>query len=102
LTPLSVSLSLVDWALAARIDEVYPGMPLEYANSVLEGVLGAEEILGSGVLRFETAAHGIVSSSRRMFRQLALDLVHLLSYKVESLSEEELTTLFSTPSESRL
>jgi len=85
----------VDWSLAASIDEVYAGMPLEYADSVLDGVVGAEEILGSGVLRFESAAHGVVGSSPRIFRQLARDVVRLLSYKVESLSEEELTILFS-------
>ncbi len=87
--------SEIDWSLASSIDKVCAGLPVEYADSVLDGVVNAGEILGSGVLLFNCAAHGAVGSSPHMFRQLALFVVRLIASVGESLSEEELAALVS-------
>ncbi len=85
----------VEWSLAAKVDKIYAGLTSEYAPSVLDGALRVAETLGSGVLRFECAAHGVVGSSPKIFRQLATISVELLTARAESLSEEELTALIS-------
>lgn len=76
----------VEWSLAAKVDKIYVGLTCEYAPSVLDGALRAAETLGSGVLRFECAAHGAVGSSPKIFRQLATLAVQLLTVRAESLS----------------
>jgi hypothetical protein len=83
----------VDWSLAASVDEVCAGLPLEYSESVIEGALSAADILGSGILCFEGGAHGAVGSSKRIFRHLATTAVRILACPFESVSEENLTAL---------
>lgn len=85
----------VNWSLAAGIDRVMVGLPGEYASRILDGAVGAGEILGSGVLSFNCAAHGEIGSSPRIFRQLASIVVRLLASQEEALSEEELVALVS-------
>lgn len=87
----------LDWSLASSIDKVCAGLPVEYADSVFDGVIHAGKILGSGVLFFNCAAHGEIGSSPQMFRQLALKVVRLIASASvrESLSEEELAELLS-------
>ncbi|MEC4894250.1 MAG: hypothetical protein SAL07_13795 [Oscillatoria sp. PMC 1051.18] len=86
----------LEWALAAKIDRVYPGLPLEYATSVLEGVVGAEKLLPGGLLEFNCAAHGVFGSSPHIFRQLTHTLVQLLACpEIESWSSEKLTEVVS-------
>jgi hypothetical protein len=83
----------VDWSLAASVDEVCAGLPLEYSESVIEGALSAADILGSGILCFEGGAHGAVGSSKRIFRHLATSAVRILACPFESVSEDNLTAL---------
>ncbi len=82
----------VDWSLASHIDDVRVGLPRQYAESVFDGAAGTHEIrgLGSGVLRFDRAAHGRVGSASIVFRQIAGSLVRLLAAGAESISVEEL------------
>lgn len=87
--------SEVNWSLASSIDKVYSGLPSEYVDSVLDGLTSAGEILGAGELLLNCAAHGVVGSSPRVFRQLALTLVSLIASQGESVSEEELAVLVS-------
>lgn len=82
-------------SLASNFDTVYRGLPVEYADSVLSGIVDAGEILGSGLLLCNCAAHSPVGSSPRLFRQLALIWVRLIASQTESVSEEELTRLVS-------
>ncbi|MCT7961005.1 hypothetical protein NG791_09990 [Laspinema sp. D1] len=82
-------------SLASKFDTVYRGLPGEYADSVLDGIVDAGEILGSGLLLCNCAAHSPVGSSPWMFRQLALIWVRLIASQTESVSEEELTRLVS-------
>jgi hypothetical protein len=83
---------LVASALTGRMDEVHIGLPQEYAGAVLEGAVNTEEIhlLGPGILRFNHAAHGEVSSAQVIFRRLARTVVRLLCLDTEAVSEEEL------------
>ena len=83
----------VDWSLAASVDEVYAGIPLEYSESVIEGALSASDILGSGILCFEGGAHGALGSSNRIFRHLATTAVRILVCPLDSISEENLTAI---------
>ncbi len=85
----------IEWSLASSMDKVCSGLPVEYADRVFDGVVSAGEILGSGVLLINCAAHGAVGSSPRMFQQLALKLVRLIASQGESVSEEELAVLVS-------
>lgn len=87
----------IDWSLASSIDKVCAGLPVEYADSVLDGVIHSGKILGSGVLFFNCAAHGEIGSSPQMFRQLALRVVRLIASASmrKSFSEEELAELLS-------
>lgn len=93
----------IDWSLASSIDKVCAGLPVEYADSVFDGVVHAGEILGSGVLFFNCAAHGEIGSSPQMFRQLALKVVRLIAAASvkESLSEKELISLLATDENER-
>ncbi|OCR02198.1 hypothetical protein BCD67_06160 [Oscillatoriales cyanobacterium USR001] len=87
----------VDWSLAASVDEVCAGIPLEYSESIIEGALSAGgDILGSGILCFEGGAHGALSSSNRIFRHLATTAVRILACPFESVSEENLTALVAS------
>jgi len=52
----------LDWLLASRLDRTYMGLPSEYCHSALSGALSAAEILGSGLLHINCAAHGKVLS----------------------------------------
>ncbi|MCT7994827.1 hypothetical protein [Laspinema olomoucense] len=78
-------------SLASNLDTVYRGLPVEYADSVFNGIGDAGEILGSGILFCNCAAHSPVGSSPRMFRQIALILVRLIASQTASVSEEEFT-----------
>jgi hypothetical protein len=83
---------LVASALTGRLDAVHIGLPEWYAGAVLEGAVSTEEIhlLGPGILRFDHAAHGEVSSAQVIFRRLVRTVVRLLCLDMEAVSEEEL------------
>jgi hypothetical protein len=83
------------WSLAGRIDDVRLGILREYSTSVLDGVSSTEESrsLGSGVVRFDRAAHGAVGSSPWLFQRLSAAVVRLLPLQAESLSDEDVAEL---------
>jgi len=90
----------VSWALGDGIgDEVWAGLPPEYAPSVLDGALnaGTLPLLGSGELRFDCAAYGQVGSCERVFQRLAAIVVALLSREPKAPSEQELGALLAYP-----
>jgi hypothetical protein len=89
----------LEWSLAQQIDNVYTGLPAEYAQSVFEGASEAETVLGSGVLRFDCAAHGLVGSSPVIFRLLSKAIVHLLAAAKKQVAETELRELLGYKSE---
>ena len=62
-------------------DEVMIGLAGEYGEAVLVGVFDAAALagLGAGSLRFDCAAHGVIGSSRQLFRQLSAGVVRLLT-----------------------
>ena len=55
------------WALATRLDSIYVGLLEEYAPAVLNGAVRAGELLGSGLLRFDCAIHGLIGSKSTGF-----------------------------------
>ncbi|HZS00019.1 MAG TPA: hypothetical protein VFE37_14995 [Chloroflexota bacterium] len=54
-------------------------MPEQYTGFVLQGVEGAGELLGPGMLTFGCAAHGAVGSSGWVFVRLTRAVVWLLT-----------------------
>ncbi|HEY3266758.1 MAG TPA: hypothetical protein VGM37_07525 [Armatimonadota bacterium] len=77
----SESSSLLPGALASRCEVVRTGLPLEYADSVLEVAADNEtaELLGCGVLSFVQAAHAEASSSCSVFQRIARSVVRVLA-----------------------
>jgi hypothetical protein len=78
------------WTLATRLDSIYVGLPEGYAPAVVNGAVRAGELLGSGLLRFDCATHGLFGSSERIFQDLARLVVEILFYEPGGLSEEQL------------
>lgn len=58
-------------SLAANIDDARVGLPKEYSEAVLEGLIAGLRPSASGSLTLEEAAHGVVGSSSAFFRSLA-------------------------------
>jgi len=81
--------------LAGSIDQVRLGLPLEYAESVLQGAasVGSLSLLGSGTLSFDCAAHGEIGSSSHVFERLAALVVQLIQLNVETTPTEYLTAM---------
>ena len=77
-------------SLAKNVDEVYVGLPSEYANSVLMGASEAVETsgIGFGTLSFHCGAHGVVGSSRMFFRLLAKIVVKLMTIEPSSMDRD--------------
>jgi hypothetical protein len=66
-------------ALASTIDQVRVGLPEEYSQAVLDGLLaGLRSPPASGSLRVVEAAHGRIGSSPAFFRVLAGAVAELL------------------------
>ena len=87
-------------SLAAKLDQVRIGLPSEYSQSVIDGTLHSLdqkslESLGSGVLRFDKAAHGEIGSSNKFFRKIAATVVQLLMLDKAS-NEKEVTEIVKT------
>lgn len=81
-------------------DYIRIGLPKEYASSIVEGVLSAQEQLGSlptGELIFNCAAHGLAGSSQEFFKCLGNIIVQLLSLDESHRSEGELAEIFKQP-----
>jgi hypothetical protein len=85
---------LLDWSLAKRVDEVHIGLPMEYSESVFQGVLEGS-LSRSGILRFDQAAHGVVGSNSWMFRHLAKLITQHFTYEEEGLLEQDVLTFLA-------
>jgi len=85
-------------ALASRNDTVHVGLPQEYLQGVLHGILNTSEIhlLGSGTLRFCRAASGSLGSSIKLFGILTALVIQLLLLDKDAVSEEQLIKLIQT------
>jgi hypothetical protein len=82
-------------ALIGSIDEVSCGLPMEYATGVLEGAAGVDALplLGSGMLFFDCAAHGVFGSSFEMFSRIAELVVQFLPLRAETSSPDVLKSM---------
>lgn len=81
-------------ALAARVDDVRIGLPMEYGDAVLDGIRRGQKgpsALPSGLLTIDHAAHGMVGSSANHFGRVAEGLIMLLV--AEELNESLLNTI---------
>lgn len=93
--------SIFSSSMAATVDTVKIGLPEEYSQSVIEGIVNSLtnpkmiEILGSGVIGIEQAAHGELSSSKKMFRNIAATLTRLLLLE-QSSHQDEVTEIVKT------
>ena len=82
-------------SLAGQLDTTYKGLPKEYTDGVVDGLIEAERtlFLGSGILRVNGAVHGSIGSSPWTFRKLGHIVVKLLTVETSVLSKTDLTEL---------
>lgn len=88
-------------SLANDLDLVKVGLPSEYKESVVDGILDhlknnqISHQLGSGILKIDRAAHGEINSSNKFFRQIAITLIQLLMLE-GAISDTEVTDIINT------
>jgi hypothetical protein len=69
----------------ALTDQVLIGLPSEYADGVMTGVMrAANHLPRPGLLHFGWAAHGLIGSSAVIFERLATLVVTLLSQNTDT------------------
>jgi len=87
---------IVPWALAQTRDEFRVGLPDEYVDGLFRGVDRSthREGLGSGTLRFDRAAHGMIGSAPVVFGWLAEAVIYLLTLGDTSADVRELHPFF--------
>jgi hypothetical protein len=69
------------------------GLPREFVRGVLDVAPDAADLLGSGLLRFDHAAHDFVGSSIMAFRWATQATVRLLTLSGGAISEDKLRQL---------
>lgn len=86
--------TITDWSLARRLDAVISGIPPWAAEEILNAALenAESQALGPGCLRYSLGAHGVLGSSRSVFRGLAGVVVSLICLD-NPLSEAELSSI---------
>lgn len=72
--------------LTLSSDQVLIGLPDEYVEAVLEGVLSQGACLPAGVLRINRAAHSLIGSNEMTFAKLGCALVRLLGLLIHNAS----------------
>lgn len=87
-------------SIASEFDQIRLGLPSEYSQSVLDGAIESltEKKLGefgSGILRFDQAAHSQIGSSNKFFRHIARTVVQLLMID-HSKNNEEISEIVKT------
>lgn len=92
--------SIFPSSIADEFDTVKIGLPEEYSQSVIDGIVNSLnnqiiQTLGSGVIKIEQAAHGEISSSKKMFRNIAATVIQLLLLDQVS-PQEEVTEIVKT------
>ena len=82
-------------ALTGKLDTVYKGLPREYGQGILEGVMQFNEMqtLGSGTLSFSSAAYGEIGSSVRFFQLISRVVIRMLKGGTPISSEEDVKKL---------
>lgn len=85
-------------SLAWAPESPYIGLPHEYIEGILTGLLAANpgERLGSGSLVCVGAAHGLVGSSIWVFERLSRSLVRILSLDEDAIAPDELADLLGS------
>ena len=71
----------------------FVGFPREFLRGVFDVAVDAADLLGSGLLRFDHAAHDSVGSSIMAFRWATQATVRLLTINSNAISEDELRQL---------
>ena len=77
-------------SLAGSLDEVHVGLPEEYSEAVLDGLVAAQlggNLLPSGTFTVVCAAHGLVGSSSDFFGRLARGLIRALESQAVDATE---------------
>ncbi len=92
--------SILNNSIAAQFDTVRVGLPMEYSQSIIEEIFNSLnnqviDFFGSGVIRFDKAAHGEISSSKKIFRSVAAIVMQLLLLEQVS-PPEEVTKIVKT------
>ncbi|MDQ2886972.1 MAG: hypothetical protein M3Y39_12925 [Chloroflexota bacterium] len=82
-------------ALTGTLDTVYKGLPREYGQGILEGIMQFNEVqtLGSGMLSFSYAVHGEISSSVWFFQLISRVVIRMLKGGTHVSSEEDVKGL---------
>ncbi|MDQ5823780.1 MAG: hypothetical protein M3441_06145 [Chloroflexota bacterium] len=83
--------------ISSPVDYAQVGLPDSYVLGVMEGLGGANQILGPGLLRFACAVHGLYGSSHVVFKWLAQMNVRLLARPDDLLTSGELTSIVNSP-----
>lgn len=81
-------------SIAKEVDTVRVGLPEEYAQSVIDGIMDSLteaniELFGSGLIQIEQAAHAEISSSNKTFRNIAATAIQLLLLDRTNSEKEE-------------
>ena len=86
-------LTLAPWGAS------YPGLPREYIETIADVVQKCEELslLGSGVLRFDRAAHNDVSSAPIAYAMATQGVMRLLTLASPANSADEVFVLIQSP-----
>jgi hypothetical protein len=87
----------LNWTLVRSVDEVFAGLPSEYADGVLKAAVEckATSSLGPGILKFGWAAHGKIGSSTDFFERITCAIIELLKSNVSSLSDDKLAEILN-------
>lgn len=75
--------------LAHKFENIYVGLPHEYANSIIRGVseaIGRLKEIHAGKILFNCAAHSLVGSSEAVFHRLSIAVINMLSFPEEDTS----------------
>lgn len=81
----------INWALASAVDKVFLGLPEEYSAVILEKAVD-KAAFSVGTLSFCCAAHGITSSSKRIFRDLTDAIISLMKSVGRTKSTEDMNS----------
>jgi len=84
---------IINDTTASQIDQVHVGMPLEYANVVLNTARSVIQEINdypSGILEFNLGAHALIGSSQVIFSKITSIIIKLLCKNPSIMSSEEI------------
>lgn len=79
--------------IVSAIDEIYVGIPLEYANAVKSATQSVIEEINdfpNGILEFNLGAHGLIGSSNVIFSRVTYIILKLLCKNPKNMTIEEI------------